>query len=101
MIGVSVEILRGTGNLQFYLVLSHSRFLPSITYVYSEVGSIQLEFKYLSHYLDNPVYAEKADKVYHVLAQTVKNDKREGLYPVYINPENGGFTSGKSSVISR
>jgi len=61
--------------------------------ILSEVGSIQLEFKYLSHYLDDPIYANKADKVYRVLGERNKAEKREGLYPVYINPENAAFTS--------
>lgn len=66
--------------------------------ILSEVGSIQLEFKYLSHYLSDPTYANKADKVYRVLGETNKVDKREGLYPVYINPENGAFTSDLVSL---
>eukprot|EP00026_Physarum_polycephalum_P003609 Phypoly_transcript_03622.p1 GENE.Phypoly_transcript_03622~~Phypoly_transcript_03622.p1 ORF type:complete len:584 (+),score=103.39 Phypoly_transcript_03622:66-1817(+) len=66
--------------------------------ILSEVGSIQLEFKYLSHYLGDPVYGDKADNVYRVLGQTNKNDKREGLYPVYINAENGQFSSDLVSL---
>lgn len=64
----------------------------------SEIGSVQLEFKYLSHYLGDPIYAAKADKVYRVLSESNKAGKREGLYPVYISPENAAFTSDLVSL---
>jgi mannosyl-oligosaccharide alpha-1,2-mannosidase len=59
--------------------------------ILSEIGSIQLEFKYLSHHTKNPIYAEKAERVMEVL----RNNKKEhtGLYPNYVLTETGQFRS--------
>eukprot|EP01127_Copromyxa_protea_P018812 TRINITY_DN59_c0_g2_i1.p1 TRINITY_DN59_c0_g2~~TRINITY_DN59_c0_g2_i1.p1 ORF type:complete len:421 (+),score=79.87 TRINITY_DN59_c0_g2_i1:27-1265(+) len=51
----------------------------------AEMGSLQLEFSYLSHATGNPIYAEKALRVFKVLHD---NKPADGLYPVFINPHN-------------
>jgi len=56
--------------------------------ILSEVGTIQLEFAYLSHHTKNSTYAEKALKVYEVLNNARKSD---GLYSVYVNPDSGAL----------
>jgi mannosyl-oligosaccharide alpha-1,2-mannosidase len=53
-------------------------------------GSFQLEFKYLSHHLKDPIYSEKVDKVMEFLYSLETN---QGLYPTYINPQTGKFTN--------
>jgi mannosyl-oligosaccharide alpha-1,2-mannosidase len=58
--------------------------------ILSEFGSVQLEYKYLSKHLGDPSYAKLADKVMEYLYSM---DKTEGMYPVYLNPETGKFTS--------
>jgi len=57
--------------------------------VLSEVGTIQLEFKYLSHYTNRSIFQEKALKIFDVLD---KAEKHSGLYSVYVHPGTGQFT---------
>lgn len=60
--------------------------------VLAEYASFQLEWKYLSHHLGDPIYAEKADHVNKFLSEV---EQDEGLYPVYLDPETGSFKNGK------
>lgn len=57
--------------------------------ILSEVGSIQLEFKYLSHLLKDPKYKVISEKVIKILIS--QNLPIKGLYPNYINTEEGTF----------
>jgi len=59
----------------------------------AEVGTVQLEFAYLSKHNGNPIYAEKALKVLSHMDKLRKS--YEGLYPIYIDPNSGQFTNGK------
>jgi len=58
--------------------------------ILSEIGTVQLEFKYLAHYTGKQEYAEKALKVFDVLDKATKH---KGLYPVYVNPQSGQFSN--------
>lgn len=60
----------------------------------SEVGSVDLEFNYLSHVTGNNTYADKAKKVRTVLSEI---DKPGELYPNYLNPKTGRFCQSKIS----
>jgi len=55
--------------------------------ILSEVGSIQLEFLYLSKHTNRSIFAEKALQVYKQLDKTIK--KPPGLYSVYVDPNSG------------
>jgi len=57
--------------------------------ILSEVGTVQLEFVYLSAKTGNPEFAEKALKVYDRLDKTKKHS---GLYSVYVSTQTGEFT---------
>ncbi|KAL0480040.1 mannosyl-oligosaccharide alpha-1,2-mannosidase [Acrasis kona] len=57
--------------------------------ILSEIGSLQVEYKYLSHHTGNPIYANKADRVLEVLESQHKS--HPGLYSNYINTEEGTF----------
>jgi len=57
--------------------------------ILSEVGTIQLEYEYLSYHTKKSTYRDKAVNVYDVLA---KADKPNGLYSVYVNPSTGTFS---------
>ncbi|PRP89119.1 hypothetical protein PROFUN_01839 [Planoprotostelium fungivorum] len=57
----------------------------------AEVGSVQLELKYLSHHLKDETYANKAQKVMNVL---FNNEVRDGMYPTYVHPDDGHFGNG-------
>jgi len=54
--------------------------------ILSEVGSLHLEFLYLSEMTGNPVYKEK---VFALRDTLDKISKPNGLYPNYINPKTG------------
>jgi mannosyl-oligosaccharide alpha-1,2-mannosidase len=46
----------------------------------AEIGTLQLEFRYLSHVTGNHVFAEKVNHVFDCLAE---NQPDNGLYPLY------------------
>lgn len=54
--------------------------------ILAELGTMHLEFSYLSDITGDPVFREKVDRVRQVLADL---DKPRGLYPNYINPKTG------------
>ncbi|XP_043273662.1 mannosyl-oligosaccharide 1,2-alpha-mannosidase IA-like isoform X2 [Venturia canescens] len=54
--------------------------------ILSEIGTLHLEFTYLSDITGNPVFRNKVENVRKVL-NTV--EKPKGLYPNYINPQTG------------
>ncbi|KAL3883745.1 hypothetical protein ACJMK2_029979 [Sinanodonta woodiana] len=54
--------------------------------ILSEIGSLHLEFVYLSNITGNPIYKEKVMKIRDTLQQLEKPD---GLYSNYINPRTG------------
>ncbi|XP_072939712.1 mannosyl-oligosaccharide alpha-1,2-mannosidase IA isoform X2 [Epargyreus clarus] len=54
--------------------------------ILSEVGTLHLEFTYLSDVTGNEVYRQKANRIRDVLNNVSKPD---GLYPNYINPRTG------------
>lgn len=58
--------------------------------ILAEVGSVQLEFAALSHYLNDSSYLDTARRVFDVLDSAIK--PYPGLYPVYISPTSGMFT---------
>ncbi|XP_011502769.1 PREDICTED: mannosyl-oligosaccharide 1,2-alpha-mannosidase IA [Ceratosolen solmsi marchali] len=54
--------------------------------ILSEIGTMHLEFTYLSDITGNPIYRSKVDHV----RKTLKNlEKPKGLYPNYIHPKTG------------
>lgn len=59
----------------------------------AEVGTVQLEFTYLSKHTGDDSYAKKSQRVLDHLDKMTK--PRTGLYPIYIDPNNGQFTNQK------
>lgn len=57
----------------------------------AEVGTIQMEFAYLSKYTGDPKYFDAADKVIDILDDLEK--EHPGLYPIYIKPDTGKFSN--------
>ena len=60
-------------------------------HILAEIGTVQLEFKYLSEVTDNPVYAEKANRVNEILK--TQDTRDPGLYPVFY-PVTTGHGAG-------
>ena len=52
----------------------------------AEVGTIQLEFRYLSKHVNDPKYANQAEDVIRVLKA---HSPANGLFPTLINPDTG------------
>jgi mannosyl-oligosaccharide alpha-1,2-mannosidase len=58
----------------------------------AEVGTLQVEFNYLSRVTGKSEYKDKGMKVFEFFAaKKVPN----GLYPIYINTQNGNFNNNK------
>lgn len=60
--------------------------------ILSEIGTLHLEFRYLSDITGNPIYRQKVEKVRSILRDM---DKPKGLYPNYINPKTGKWGQRK------
>lgn len=54
--------------------------------ILSELGSLELEFNYLSKATKNDTYSNKIKRIREVISSVKKPD---GLYPNYINPHTG------------
>ena len=61
--------------------------------ILAEVGTLQLEFRYLSKVINNPMYGDVATNVFKTLRN--KNQMPDGLAPIYVSPQSGTFTTGR------
>ncbi|KAF9958605.1 mannosyl-oligosaccharide alpha-1,2-mannosidase, partial [Mortierella alpina] len=75
-------------------VPSHERGISST----SEVATLQLEFKYLSHLTGDAKYWKAAE---NVILKMKDLDNLDGLVPIYINPYTGNFQGGEIRLGSR
>jgi len=71
----------------------------SISYL-AEVGSLQLEWRYLSYKTGDPKYAEKVNKVNDLLA-AVDTSRWSSVYPTQFNVESGQLLSDYLKLGSR
>jgi len=62
--------------------------------VLAELGTLQVEFRYLSHASGEPKYARAVERVIERMAESPPED---GLFPIYISPQTG---KGASRQIS-
>ncbi|XP_078034394.1 mannosyl-oligosaccharide 1,2-alpha-mannosidase IB-like [Augochlora pura] len=65
--------------------------------ILSEIGTMHLEFNYLSDITGNPVYKSKVENVRKVLKNL---EKPKGLYPNYIHPRTGKWGQRKLFLIN-
>ncbi|XP_045446919.1 mannosyl-oligosaccharide alpha-1,2-mannosidase IA [Melitaea cinxia] len=63
--------------------------------ILSEVGTLHMEFTYLSDVTGKEVYRQKVDRIREVLHNIQKPD---GLYPNYINPRTGQWGQRHTSL---
>jgi len=63
--------------------------------ILAEVGSFQLEFKYLSHHTGKDIYWKKATHAMKIIRQNTL--KYPGLYPLLLDINTGNFTGSKIS----
>ncbi|KAF8978652.1 mannosyl-oligosaccharide alpha-1,2-mannosidase [Entomortierella lignicola] len=64
----------------------------------SEVSTLQLEFKYLTHLTGDDKYWRAAERV---ILKMKEMDNLDGLVPIYINPYNGQFHGQEIRLGSR
>ncbi|GAA5950758.1 hypothetical protein JCM8115_004964 [Rhodotorula mucilaginosa] len=64
----------------------------------AEAGTLQLEFKYLSHLTGNRVYRDKVEKVMEVIRAQPSKD---GLVPIFMTPDTGSFVLSDIRLGSR
>jgi len=72
----------------------------------AEVATLQLEFRALSYHTGNPVYDTYAQRIIDHLRRmattsTWPADLPHGLYPMFISPESGLFTSTEVTLGAR
>eukprot|EP01080_Neovahlkampfia_damariscottae_P004250 gene4250-7587_t len=58
----------------------------------SEIGTLQIEFQYLSYLLKDEKYKNYVDKITNILIKENKKSRIPGLYPCYIRTHEGTFT---------
>lgn len=58
--------------------------------ILAEIGSVQLEFRYLSYHTKDAKYATAAEKVMEYLGEHRPDDD---LFPVFLDPNTGTFTT--------
>ncbi|KAI6646838.1 Alpha 1,2-mannosidase [Oopsacas minuta] len=63
--------------------------------ILAEIGTLHLEFLYLSYLTNDPVYYEKVRNVRTILKDLPKNN---GLYPNYINPHSKSWGQAHMSL---
>lgn len=66
----------------------------------AEVSTLQLEMKYLSHITGDETYWRKAEEVMKVLDRNAAH-LPDGLLPIFVDPETGGFTTREIRLGSR
>merc|ERR1711871_1697200 len=59
--------------------------------ILAEIGTLQIEFRDLAYHTGESKFATQSEKVHEVLR--AKNQAIDGLYPIYINPQTGGFNN--------
>merc|ERR1712159_10550 len=64
--------------------------------ILAEVGTVQLEFGALSKHTGDSKYDDMAMHVYDVIAK--QNVNPPGMYPLYLDPNSGSFTSSQVSL---
>eukprot|EP00038_Savillea_parva_P000888 m.99648 g.99648 ORF g.99648 m.99648 type:complete len:666 (-) comp10313_c0_seq6:2480-4477(-) len=63
--------------------------------ILSELGTMSLEFEFLTRITGNPIYAEKTRRA---VAHATENVPHTGLYPNYIHPQSGQWGPSDVSV---
>jgi len=64
--------------------------------ILAELGTIQIEFRYLAHATGKQHYADKANKVFELMREIAPEN---GLYPIFINNSEGpGFATRNNKI---
>jgi len=82
----------GTLNLKTGSRSCHS--WTGFSAVLAEIGTVQLEFRELSHHVGDPKYQEKVDSI---IRQIDEKNVQDGLYPLFVDTNSGSFTTSQVS----
>ena len=58
--------------------------------VLSELGTLQIDFRYLSEMTGNPKFATLVNRVFDLMC---RKDPPHGLFPIYVRTDNGAFSN--------
>lgn len=67
----------------------------------AEFGTMQIEFRYLSHVTGNPIYAEKAMHVFEKMHEDSAKVANHGVFKLDYNADSGGWGGDHYSVAAR
>ncbi|KAG6961980.1 hypothetical protein JG688_00008830 [Phytophthora aleatoria] len=84
----------GVPAKDFDIVSKLTRAAPSL----AEVGTLQMEFKYLARLTGYPKYQEQVERISDSLAKQVEEKYTNGLLPVQINQQSGKITTSKITL---
>jgi len=81
------------GQINLATGAGHNAAWTSSSSILAEIGTLQVEFRYLAEVSGNPEMFTKSTKVF----KTVKdnNAMSDGLAPIYVSPQSGRFTTGR------
>ena len=81
------------GQINLATGAGHNAAWTSSSSILAEIGTLQVEFRYLAEVSGNPQMFTKSTQVF----KTVKNNNAmsDGLAPIYVSPQSGRFTTGR------
>ncbi|OWZ07364.1 Mannosyl-oligosaccharide alpha-1,2-mannosidase [Phytophthora megakarya] len=84
----------GIPDKDFDIVTKRTRASPSL----AEVGTLQMEFKYLARLTRYSKYQEQVDRISDSFAKQVEEKYTNGLLPVQVNQHTGKITTSKITM---
>ena len=67
----------------------------------AEFGTLQIEFRYLSHVTGNPIYAEKAMHIFEVMHKESAKVAKHGVFKLDFNADSGNWGGDHYSAAAR
>ncbi|RLN60196.1 hypothetical protein BBJ29_001429 [Phytophthora kernoviae] len=84
----------GIPDKDYDIVSKRTRASPSL----AEIGTLQMEFKYLAQLTEYPRYQEQVDRISDSLAKQVEEKYTNGLLPVQLNQQSGKISTSKITL---
>ena len=81
------------GQVNLQTGAGHNAAWTSSASVLSEIGTLQVEFRYLAEVTGNQEMFTKATKVFETVRKS--NAMPDGLAPIYVSPQTGKFTTSR------
>eukprot|EP00946_MAST-07B_sp_MAST-7B-sp1_P005409 g5409.t1 len=81
------------GQVNLQTGAGHNAAWTSSASVLAEIGTLQVEFRYLAEVTGNQEMFNKATKVFETVRKN--NNMADGLAPIYVSPQTGRFTTSR------